>query len=509
MADLPLVSLTIFLPLLGCLFIFMIRGEGAAAVSNTRSVALLTALATFGLALLLYLNFDLKDPHFQFEEKHLWISQYNIFYHVGIDGISLPFILLTTFLMPIALFSSWHSVSYRVKEYMLSFLILETLLIGTFAALDFVTFYLFFEGVLIPMFFIIGIWGGERRVYAAYKFFLYTLLGSVLMLVAIMALYTKAGTTDIPFMLEHLNLEPSLQKWLWLAFLVSFAVKIPMWPVHTWLPDAHVEAPTAGSVVLAGVLLKLGGYGLLRFSIPLFPDASLALSPLIYILSIIAVIYTSLIALNQNDMKKLIAYSSVAHMGFVTLGLFTFSIEGVQGAVFQMISHGIVSSALFLCVGVVYDRQHTRLISAYGGLVHRMPLYAVIFAIFTLASIALPGTSGFVGEILVLIAAYQVKWYWALGAGMGMILGASYMLWLYRRVVLGKLVHEPLKQMSDLSINETLMFVPFVILIFWLGIYPAPLLKLSEPAVTNILGAYQKSLTVTNGDTGMTTGRAS
>jgi len=494
MADLPLISFTIFLPLLGCLFIFMIQGESPAAIANTRAVALLTSLATLGLSFLLYLNFDLANPLFQMEEKHAWISQYNIFYHVGIDGISLPFILLTAFLIPIALLSSWTSITQRVKEYMVCFLVLETLLIGMFAALDLLTFYLFFEGVLIPMFMIIGIWGGDRRFYAAYKFFLYTLLGSLFMMVAIMVLYTKAGTTDIPVIFESLVLEASIQKWLWWGFFLSFAVKIPMWPVHTWLPDAHVEAPTAGSVILAGVLLKMGGYGLLRFSLPLFGFASSIFSPVVYSLSVIAIIYTSLVALSQNDMKRLIAYSSVAHMGLVTLGLFTFSLQGLQGALFQMISHGIISAALFLCVGVVYDRQHTRLIGAYGGLAQRMPLYAVVFAIFTFAAIALPGTSGFVGEILVLIAAYQVKWYWALAASMGMFLSTAYMLWLYRRVLLGKLVFESLKQIRDLSLIEKLVFMPLIILVFWLGIYPSPLLKLTEPSVKHALKIYQKSL---------------
>ncbi|MBL0941887.1 MAG: NADH-quinone oxidoreductase subunit M [Alphaproteobacteria bacterium] len=494
MANLPLISFTIFLPLLGCLFIFMIQGESPAAIFNTRAVAFLTSLANLGLSFLLFLNFNFENPFFQMEEKHAWISQYNIFYHVGIDGISLPFILLTAFLIPIALLSSWSSITQRVKEYMVCFLVLETLLIGMFAALDLITFYLFFEGVLIPMFMIIGIWGGDRRIYATYKFFLYTLFGSLFMLAAIMVLYTKAGTTDLPIIFENLVLETSIQQWLWWGFFISFAVKIPMWPVHTWLPDAHVEAPTAGSVILAGVLLKMGGYGLIRFSLPLFGFASSFFSPVIYSLSVIAIIYTSLVALSQNDMKRLIAYSSVAHMGVVTLGLFTFSLQGLQGGLFQMISHGLISAALFLCVGVVYDRQHTRMIGAYGGLAQRMPIYAVAFAIFTLAAVALPGTSGFVGEVLVLIAAYQIKWYWAFAASMGMILSAAYMLWLYRRVFFGKLTLESIKQIQDLSLTEKLIFLPLILLIFWLGIYPSSLLRLTEPSVKHTLKTYQKSL---------------
>jgi len=490
MAELPLLSLTIFLPLLGCIFILLIRNGGEAAAANARTVALLTSLTTLAIALVLYANFDTQTAAFQFEEKLEWIPQLNISYHVGIDGISMLFILLTALLIPTALLSSWRSIQYRVKEYMLTFLLMETLLIGMFASLDFIAFYLFFEGVLIPMFLIIGIWGGERRVYAAYKFFLYTLLGSVLMLVAILAIYFQTGTTDITVALVH-DFSPDLQKWLWLAFFASFAVKVPMWPFHTWLPDAHVEAPTAGSVILAGVLLKIGGYGFIRFSLPMFPDASANFANLVYGLSVIAVIYTSLVALAQTNMKKLVAYASVAHMGFVTLGAFTFNIQGLQGAMFQMISHGLISSALFLCVGVIYDRQHSLRIADYGGIAKRMPIYATFFMIFTLAAIALPGTSGFIGEILVILGAYQVELWWAVGLATGMFLTVAYMLWLYRRVMFGKLVHESLMTIKDLTILEKLVFAPIVVLVLLLGVYPKPVLELSEAATSNILKKYQ------------------
>lgn len=489
MSGLPLLSVTIFLPLIGCLFVLMVSGEGETAKTNAKAVALMTSLVTLVLACLLYAGFDQTSSEFQYLDTYFWLPDLQIAYKLGIDGISLLFILLTALLIPISILASWYSIQYRVKEYMIMFLALETMLIGMFSALDFVIFYLFFEGVLIPMFLIIGIWGGERRVYAAYKFFLYTLLGSVLMLVAILTIYFQTGTTDIPTALSF-EFDPELQKWLWLAFFASFAVKIPMWPFHTWLPDAHVEAPTAGSVILAGVLLKMGGYGFIRFSLPMFPDACQYFAVFIYVLSIVAVIYTSLVALAQEDMKKLIAYSSVAHMGFVTLGTFTFEHMGVQGAIFQMFSHGLISGALFLCVGVIYDREHTRLISRFGGLVHRMPVYAVFFMVFTLGSVALPGTSGFVGEILVLISSFKVAWYLAFGAGLGMILGAAYMLWLYRRVVFGPIVHDSIRTIKDLGWAEKVFFAPLLAGVILFGVYPKPVLSLTETASANILKVY-------------------
>lgn len=492
MVGMSLLSFTIFLPLVGCLFLLMIRGTSEITKTNAKAVALLTSLATFACACLLYLGFDSSSSEFQFVERYEWIPSLNIAYHVGIDGISLLFILLSALLVPLAILASWKSIEYRVKEYMMMFLLLETMMIGTFSALDLVVFYLFFEAVLIPMFLIIGIWGGERRVYAAYKFFLYTLLGSVLMLVAMLAIYFQVGTTDIPSALAY-EFPVELQKWLWLAFFASFAVKVPMWPFHTWLPDAHVEAPTAGSVILAGVLLKMGGYGFIRFSLPMFPEACVYFSWFIYALSIMAIIYTSLVALVQEDMKKLIAYSSVAHMGFVTLGTFTFDLVGVQGAIFQMFSHGLISAALFLCVGVIYDREHTRLISRFGGLVHNMPVYAVFFMIFMLGSVGLPGTSGFVGEILVLISTFKVAWYLALLAGSGMILGAAYMLWLYRRVVFGNIVHDALRTIQDLTWLEKAIFAPLLVGVILFGVYPSPVTKLTETAVANILLSYEKS----------------
>ncbi len=400
----PILSVVTFLPLLGAVFIMLVRGEDWLARGTARWVALWTTLVTFAISLILVTHFDPSSPEFQFAEKHDWLGIAS--YHMGVDGISLPFVILTTALMPICIIASWTAIQKRVKAYMIAFLVLETLMIGTFASLDLVLFYLFFEGGLIPMFLIIGIWGGPRRVYASFKFFLYTLLGSVLMLLAIMAMYWDAGTTDIAALMHH-GFPLSLQKWAWLAFFASFAVKMPMWPVHTWLPDAHVEAPTAGSVILAAILLKMGGYGFLRFSLPMFPSASHDFAPLVFALSVVAIIYTSLVALMQEDIKKLIAYSSVAHMGFVTMGIFAATTQGMAGGIFQMISHGIVSGALFLCVGVVYDRVHTREIAAYGGLVNRMPLYAACFMVFTLANVGLPGTSGFVGEFLSLIGTYQ------------------------------------------------------------------------------------------------------
>jgi NADH-quinone oxidoreductase subunit M len=428
------------------------------------------------------------------EEKR-WLGA-GLVYKLGVDGMSMPFVLLTTFLMPFCILASWQSVTTRVKEYMIAFLVLETLMIGVFCALDLALFYLFFEGGLIPMFLIIGIWGGKRRVYASFKFFLYTLLGSLLMLLAIMAIYGVAGTTDITVLLKT-QFPTSMQKWLWLAFFASFAVKMPMWPVHTWLPDAHVEAPTAGSVILAAILLKMGGYGFLRFSLPMFPDASLYFAPLVWTLSIIAIIYTSLVALVQEDMKKLIAYSSVAHMGFVTMGLFAMTQQGVQGAIFQMISHGLVSGALFLCVGVVYDRMHTRDIAAYGGLVKRMPLYAVALMIFTLANVGLPGTSGFVGEFLTLLGAFAVNPWVGFFATFGVILSAAYALYLYRRVIFGVLEKPSLMAITDLSAREITLLLPLAVLTIYYGIHPGPVLDASAASVNLLVKNFDAALAAT------------
>jgi NADH-quinone oxidoreductase subunit M len=412
---------------------------------------------------------------------------------MGVDGISMLFVILTTFLMPLCILASWNSIEHRVKEYMIAFLILETLMIGVFTALDIVLFYVFFEAGLIPMFIIIGVWGGKRRVYASFKFFLYTLLGSVLMLLAIMAMFFQAGTTDIPTLLGH-DFPAGMQLWLWLAFFASFAVKMPMWPVHTWLPDAHVEAPTAGSVILAGILLKMGGYGFLRFSLPMFPDASLYFQPLVFALSIVAIIYTSLVALMQEDMKKLIAYSSVAHMGFVTMGIFAMNQEGIQGSIFQMLSHGLVSGALFLCVGVIYDRMHTREIAAYGGLVNNMPKYAVVFMIFTMANVGLPGTSGFVGEFLTLLGVFRVNTWVALFAATGVILSAAYALWLYRKVIFGVLSKESLKGLLDLSTREKAVIYPLVVLVIFFGVYPAPIFDATAASVQALVNNVTVSL---------------
>ena len=488
----PILSVLIFLPLVGALFILSVRGEQEIAAANARAVALWASLITFAISLLLWTQFDRTTAQFQFIERHEWISSFGIFYSLGVDGISLLFIVLTAFLTLISILASWESITIRVKEYMIAFLVMETMMIGVFCALDTVLFFVFFEGLLIPMFLIIGIWGGPRRVYAAFKFFLYTLTGSVVFLIALLAMYFEAGTTSIPELM-HASFPPNMQLWLWLAMFASFAVKIPMWPVHTWLPDAHVEAPTAGSVILAGVLLKLGGYGFIRFSLPMLPDASAYFTPLIYGLSIVAVIYTSLVALMQEDMKKLIAYSSVAHMGFVTIGLFTLSTQGVEGGLVVMLSHGLVSSALFLCVGVVYDRMQSRLIVSYGGLVHRMPIYALVFMVFTLASVGLPGTSGFVGELLVLVGAYQVASWLAALAATGIVLGAAYMLWLYRRVVFGELEKEALKSILDLNRREILVFAPIIVGVLWLGVYPNSFLDVMHVSVENLIALSEPS----------------
>src|SRR5437762_3261761 len=483
MSHWPLLSLVTFLPLVGVGFIMTSRGEDAIVARNARNIALSTSLIVFVLSIALWVEFDPSTPAFQFVERARWVSigGFTINYHLGIDGISLFFILLSTLLTVLCVLSSWNSVQVQVKEYMISFLVLETMMVGIFSALDFFLFYVFFEGVLIPMFLIIGIWGGPRRVYSAFKFFLYTLLGSVLSLLAIIAVYVQTGSSDIEVALAH-HFPPDLQKWLWLAFFASFAVKVPMWPVHTWLPDTHVEAPTAGSVILAGVLLKLGGYGFIRFSLPMFPAASAYFTPLVFALSAIAIIYTSFVALAQTDMKKLIAYSSVAHMGLVTMGLFALTSEAVQGAVIQMLSHGLVSAALFLVVGVVYDRLHTRDIDRYGGLVERMPVYAFVFMCFMLASIGLPGTSGFVGEFLILLGTFRVSTLECFLAATALFLGAMYMLYLYRRVIFGTITREDLRGMTDLSWREKLVFAPLLILVLCMGVYPARLVAVRRGA---------------------------
>jgi NADH-quinone oxidoreductase subunit M len=486
MSDWPLLSLVIFLPLAGAGFILLIRGEPQVVAQNARAVALWTSAITFLLSLLIWGNFDPGRHDFQMVERAEWFVGFNINYHVGVDGISLWFVILSTLLTMLCVISSWHSIHIRVKEFMVAFLIMDTFMVGVFCALDMVLFYLFFEGILIPMFLIIGIWGGPDRVYSAFKFFLYTLLGSVLFLVAILVLYFHEGTTDIPTLMAG-TYGPTLQKWLWLAMFASFAVKIPMWPFHTWLPDAHVEAPTAGSILLAGVLLKLGGYGYLRFSLPMLPEASVFFTPLIYTLSVVAVIYTSLVALMQEDMKKLIAYSSIAHMGLVTIGIFTPNALGVDGSIFQMLSHGVVSGALFMAVGVVYDRLHTHEIERFGGLVHRMPLYAAVFMLFSLASVGLPGTSGFVGEVLVIVGIFQLNSWVALLAATGAFLSVAYMLWLYRRVFFGFLDKDDLKGMMDLRPNEVVAFVPLVVVTLLMGIYPALFLDPMKASVDNLL----------------------
>jgi NADH-quinone oxidoreductase subunit M len=491
----PLLTVVTFLPLVGALAILLAPGEDAGAARYARWAALWTTIGTFLLSLLIWARFDYSNPGFQLVDQAEWLTGVAN-YRMGIDGISLPLVLLTTFLMPICILASWH-VTKRVREYMIAFLVLETLMIGVFCALDLVLFYLFFEAGLIPMFLIIGIWGGARRVYASFKFFLYTLLGSVLMLLAIIAMYWHAGTTDIEVLLSmQPGFPASMQKWLWIAFFASFAVKMPMWPVHTWLPDAHVEAPTAGSVILAAILLKMGGYGFLRFSLPMFPDASLYFQNFVYTLSVIAIIYTSLVALMQEDMKKLIAYSSVAHMGFVTMGIFSMTRQGIDGAMFQMISHGLISGALFLCVGVVYDRMHTREIAAYGGLVNRMPLYASIFMLFTMANVGLPGTSGFVGEFLTLLGTFASNTWVAFLATTGVILSAGYALWLYARVIYGKLDKHELSWMPDMTSRELATLAPLVVLTILFGVYPSIVLDMFSETVGGLEQAMKVAVSV-------------
>ena len=501
-----LLSIITFIPLVAAAILALfLRGDDEAARRNAKWLALLATSATFLVSLFLLTGFDPADTGFQFVEEHDWIL--GLQYKMGVDGISVLFVLLTTFLMPVTIAACWD-VEVRVKDYMIAFLVLETLMLGVFCALDLVLFYLFFEAGLIPMFLIIGIWGGKDRIYASFKFFLYTFLGSVLMLVAMIAMYLDAGTTDIVQLLRHnfasetLNIAGfqvlgGLQTLLFIAFFASFAVKMPMWPVHTWLPDAHVQAPTAGSVVLAAILLKMGGYGFLRFSLPMFPVASDMLSPLVFWMSAIAIVYTSLVALAQNDMKKLIAYSSVAHMGYVTMGIFAANQQGVEGAIFQMLSHGFISGALFLCVGVIYDRMHTREIDAYGGLVNRMPAYALVFMFFTMANVGLPGTSGFVGEFLTLAGIFQVNTWVAAVATSGVILSAAYALWLYRRVVFGDLIKESLRSITDMTRREKAIFAPLIAMTLLLGIYPSLVTDITGPSVANLVTRYQAALPVT------------
>lgn len=482
----PLLTIITFLPLAGVIFLLMIKGDDEIVANNARGVTLWITGFNFIVSLALLLGFDSNVAGYQFEEFAEWLPNTGINYHMGVDGISMPFVLLSTFLTPLAVLASWRAITHRVREYMIAFLVLETMMIGMFVSLDMLMFYLFFEAVLIPMFLIIGIWGGARRVYAAFKFFLFTLLGSVLMLVCMLVMYVQTGTTDIPMLTAH-SFGTGMQFWLFLGFFASFAVKVPMWPVHTWLPDAHVEAPTAGSMILAGVLLKMGGYGFLRFSLPMFPHASELFAPLVFALSVIAVIYTSLVALAQSDMKKMIAYSSVAHMGFVTIGIFTFTEQGIAGAMFQMISHGLVSAALFFCVGVVYDRLHTREIDAYGGVAKVMPRYAVFFMFMMLASVGLPGTSGFVGEMLVLVGAWKASTWVAFFTATGLVLGATYMLWLYRRVMFGKVNKTEVQSMEPMQMRELGIFVPITILVLVFGVYPAFLLDVMAVSIQLII----------------------
>ncbi len=503
-----LLSIITFMPLIAAGILgFFLRGDEEAAQKNAKWLALIATSATFLVSIFLITGFDPQDTGFQFVEEREWIL--GLTYKLGVDGISVLFVMLTTFLMPLVIASCWD-VTHRVKEYMIAFLVLETLMIGVFVALDLVLFYLFFEAGLIPMFLIIGIWGGKERIYASFKFFLYTFLGSVLMLIAMIAMYVDAGTTDIPTLLSHqfgsdtfsllgIQIIGGAQTLMWIAFFASFAVKMPMWPVHTWLPDAHVQAPTAGSVVLAAILLKMGGYGFLRFSLPMFPVASDLLAPMVLWLSAIAIVYTSLVALAQKDMKKLIAYSSVAHMGFVTMGIFAANQQGLDGAIFQMISHGFISGALFLCVGVIYDRMHTRDIDAYGGLVNRMPAYALIFMLFTMANVGLPGTSGFVGEFLTLLGVFQVNTWVAAVAATGVILSAAYALWLYRRVVMGDLIKESLKSITDMGRRERAIFAPLVVMTLLLGVYPSLVTDIIGPSVEALVTDYETALV--NADT--------
>ena len=485
----PILSAIIFIPLIGAFFIFVTKGVQKNVEKNSKYVAIFSSLTNFLLSIFLWYSFDTTTADFQFVEKKKWMEGF-INFQLGVDGISILFILLTTFIAPVCIFSAIHSIKFKIKEFLIAILVMETLMLGVFCSLDLVIFYLFFEGGLIPMFLIIGIWGGPKRVYSAFKFFLFTLLGSVLMLVAIISIYWITGTSDVIKLLD-IRIPTEYQYLLWLAFFSSFAVKLPMWPVHTWLPDAHVEAPTAGSVILAAILLKMAGYGFLRFSLGLFPVASDYFTPLIFTLSIMAIIYTSLVALMQEDMKKLIAYSSVAHMGFVTLGIFSLTKQGLEGSIIQMISHGLISAALFLCVGVVYDRFHSRMISSYGGLVNIMPKYSLVFIIFVLAALGLPGTSGFVGEFLVLVGVLQKNILVAILASLGVILAAAYMLWLYKRVIFGKIANSEIKIMTDLNKTEIYIFSSLAFLILFFGVYPEPLFNTIDISVNNLIENYQ------------------
>jgi len=488
----PILSSITFLPLIGAFFVFLTRGETNQVNRGAIYVSLFTSFANFFLVLFLWYSFDNSSSNFQFVEETVWISGF-IKYKFGIDGISILFILLTAFIIPICVISCINSVKNRLKEFLIAILILETFMIGVFCSLDLVIFYLFFEAGLIPMFLIIGIWGGPRRVYSAFKFFLFTLLGSVLMLIAIISIYWITGTTDVTEIYK-IKIPAEFQNLLWLAFFSSFAVKMPMWPVHTWLPDAHVEAPTAGSVILAAILLKMAGYGFLRFSVGMFPLASEFFTPLVFTLSVIAIIYTSLVALMQDDMKKLIAYSSVAHMGYVTLGIFTFNKQGIEGGIIQMFSHGLISAALFLCVGVLYDRAHSRLINDYGGVVNILPKYSFILMIFVLATLGLPGTSGFVGEFLVLVGAFKVNFLVAILASIGVVLAAAYILWLYKRVIFGKLENNQIKEMKDLNKSEMGVLISIGILVIFFGFYPEPLFNTVNVSVDNLINNYNMEI---------------
>ena len=489
----PILSSLILLPLVGSLFVLFIKDNASKNYQNSKYVALFVSFANFLISIYLWYLFDNSTSEFQFIENKQWLKGF-VNYTIGIDGISILFILLTTLITPLCIISIINSITSRVKEFLIAILVMESLMIGVFCSLDLIIFYLFFEGGLIPMFLIIGIWGGERRVYSAFKFFLFTLLGSILMLIAIITIYWTAGTTNV-IQLYELGIDLKYQNLLWLAFFSSFAVKTPMWPVHTWLPDAHVEAPTAGSVVLAAILLKLAGYGFIRFSLGLFPIASDFFTPLIYFLSLIAIVFISLVALMQDDMKKLIAYSSVAHMGFVTLGIFTLTQQGIEGSIIQMISHGFVSAALFVCVGVLYDRSHSRMISTYGGVVSIMPKFSIVFMVFTLAAIGLPGTSGFIGEFLILVGAFQKSFVVAAIASLGVILAAAYMLWLYKRVVFGNLINKKLLKMPDLNKSEIFILWSLVIPTVFFGFYPEPLINTVEVSVNNLIEMYNYNLT--------------
>ena len=489
MDNVPILSLITFLPLLGALAIMFMRTSHPHVDLNAKRVALWVSVTTFLLTLLCWYEFKIDVPTYQLTERYIWMEKFHTALALGVDGISLPFVMLTGFLTPLCILASWTSVEKKVKAFMIMFLSLETLVMGTFLATDLLIFYIFFEAVLLPMYFIIGIWGGQRRVYAAFKFFLYTLAGSVLMLIAIMAMMSEIGSSNM-LDITGSTFSRTWQIWLWLAFFISFAVKMPMWPVHTWLPDAHVEAPTAGSVILAGVLLKMGGYGFIRFLLPMFPEASQFFAPLVYTLSLIAVVYTSLVAFVQEDIKKLIAYSSIAHMSFVTMGIFTFNTHGLQGAMAQMISHGLISSALFLCVGVIYDRMHTREIAFYSGLASRMPKYSILFVLFVMASIGLPGTSGFIAEFMVLMGTMEKNGWMTLLLASSMVLGAVYMLYLTRRIIFGKMLNVDLISIEDLSMREKVVLIPLAVLILYLGIYPKPLLNISGSVVQVTLKDY-------------------